>query len=336
MITRNLRRHLRTGVALAAAGVLALTACTAAPGSDDPVVGLITKQEENPYWLHMRAIAEQTARSEKVTLITAAGASDVDVAGQEAALRSMIDRKVDGILIAPNDSTKLNGLIDEARAAGITVIAVDTPVTPVNTTNALYATDNREAGRLIGEYAAAKTDELGLAPKIAMLDLAPGISSGEERHAGFLEGFGLVEGAPEIIAALDTQGDRELGEAAMAEVLASNPDVNVVYTVNEQAALGAVAALKAANVDLARVVVVSVDGGCQAIKSIVRDGDVDATVQQYPQNMAREGVRTLAETARGGPAPVGFRNTGAELVSGSPAPGVVSRDVAFGVRNCWG
>jgi fructose transport system substrate-binding protein len=57
---------------------------------------------------------------------------------------------------------------------------------------------------------------------------------------------------------------------------------------------------------------------------------------QFPQNMAREGVRALARAIRGGEKPAGYFDTGVELVTGDPAPGVESRDVAFGVRNCWG
>jgi fructose transport system substrate-binding protein len=82
--------------------------------------------------------------------------------------------------------------------------------------------------------------------------------------------------------------------------------------------------------------VVSIDGGCEAIKNGVRPGDIDATAQQYPENMAREGVLAVAEAARGGERPDGYLNTGVELITGDPAPGVESRDVPFGVRNCWG
>lgn len=81
---------------------------------------------------------------------------------------------------------------------------------------------------------------------------------------------------------------------------------------------------------------VSIDGGCQAIKGPVRDGEIDATVQQFPENMAREGVTALVEAARGGEAPSGYLDTGVQLISDSPAPYVDSQDVAFGVRNCWG
>ena len=52
--------------------------------------------------------------------------------------------------------------------------------------------------------------------------------------------------------------------------------------------------------------------------------------------MAREGVTAIAEAARGGPSPQGFLNTGVELITGAPAPGVESRSIQFGVRNCWG
>jgi fructose transport system substrate-binding protein len=81
---------------------------------------------------------------------------------------------------------------------------------------------------------------------------------------------------------------------------------------------------------------VSVDGGCEAIKNAVRPGYIDATAMQFPENMAREGIRALAEAIRGGEPPSGYLNTGVELVTNNPAPGIEAKDVAYGVRNCWG
>lgn len=325
-------RHLVLAAAVTAGLVLA--ACTSE--EPDVTVGLITKQEANPYWVTMREVAEVTARDENVELLTATGTSDVDVDGQIAALREMTAQGVDGILIAPTDSRALVPAIEEAREAGVTVIAVDTPTDPESAVDAVFATDNYEAGRLVGEYAVAKAEELELTPRIAILDLAPGIASGEQRRAGFLAGFGIEEGDPQVVGSIDTEGDQAKGEEAMRELLAQDPEINVVYAVNEPAALGAVAALNEAGVGQDDVVLVTVDGGCEAIKNAVRPGDIDATAQQFPENMAREGVRALAEHARGGPAPSGFLDTGIVLITGNPAPGVVARDVAFGVRNCWG
>ena len=299
-------------------------------------VGLITKEEENPYWVSMKDVAQETADDLDVELTTATGASDTDVTSQEAALADMVAEGVDGILIAPIDPVALLPAIQEARDAGVLVLALDTPVDPPEAVDAFFATDNEAAGRSIGEYAAAKADDLGLDPRVVMLNLSGDISSGELRRVGFLEGFGLTEDDPAIVASVDTQGDRDNAAVRMTQVLAEHPDVNVIYTVNEPAALGALAALEAAEVDLDEVVLVSVDGGCRAMREAVRPGDIDATATQYPQNMAREGVRAIAAAVREGETPSGFLDTGSELVSDDPVEGVESRRVEFGIRTCWG
>jgi fructose transport system substrate-binding protein len=153
--------------------------------------------------------------------------------------------------------------------------------------DALFATHNRRAGELIGRYARAKAAELGLVPKIAMLDLAPAITSGELRHEGFLEGFGIAADDPQIVGAVNTEGDEVKGRRGMERLLRVDPAINVVYTINEPAAFGAAAALRAAGKLPANVMLVSVDGGCQAIRDGVRRGVIDATAQQYPERMAR-------------------------------------------------
>ncbi|MGO0576105.1 substrate-binding domain-containing protein [Ornithinimicrobium panacihumi] len=314
---------------------LTLAGCTG--DEQEPVsVGLITKQEENPYWVSMRDVAQETADELDVDLITATGTSDTDVASQEAALADMVADGVDGILIAPTDPVALLPSIQEARDAGVLVIALDTPVDPPEAVDAFFATDNEAAGRSIGEYAAAKVDDLGLDPQVAMLNLSEDISSGELRRMGFLDGFGLSEDDPAIVASVDTQGDRDNAAVVMTQLLAEHPGINVVYTVNEPAALGALAALEAAEADLDEVVLVSVDGGCRAMREAVRPGDIDATATQYPQNMAREGVRAITAAVREGEAPNGILDTGSELVSDDPIDGVESRRVEFGIRTCWG
>ena len=314
---------------------LTLAGCTG--DEQEPVsVGLITKQEENPYWVSMRDVAQETADELDVDLITATGTSDTDVASQEAALADMVADGVDGILIAPTDPVALLPSIQEARDAGVLVIALDTPVDPPEAVDAFFATDNEAAGRSIGEYAAAKVDDLGLDPQVAMLNLSEDISSGELRRMGFLDGFGLSEDDPAIVASVDTQGDRDNAAVVMTQLLAEHPGINVVYTVNEPAALGALAALEAAEADLDEVVLVSVDGGCRAMREAVRPGDIDATATQYPQNMAREGVRAITAAVREGEVPNGILDTGSELVSDDPIDGVESRRVEFGIRTCWG
>jgi fructose transport system substrate-binding protein len=306
-------------------------------GKDDEItVGLITKQEENPFFVKIREVAEETADETDVELMTAAGKSDVDNASQVAALEDMTERGAKGILIVPANSRAIVPAIKKARRAGVTVVALDTPTQPASAVEALFATNNRRAGNLIGRYAKAKAEEQGIEPKIAMLDLAPGISVGELRHDGFLEGFGIEDGDPQILGSVDTEGNEEKARAGMAQLLEDNPDINVVYTINEPTAFGAADALEAAGKGEDDVILVSIDGGCEAIKDGVRPGTIDATSQQYPENMATEGMEAVTEALRGGPSPSGFRDTGVELITADAVAGVESEDEAFGVRNCWG
>jgi fructose transport system substrate-binding protein len=325
-------------VAVLAIAVLVVTGVGACGGDDEErvTVGLIVKRNTNPFWVTMKDVAEQTADDDDVRLLTAAGTSDIDNESQVAALEKMTADGAKGILISPADTKAIVPAIEKARQAGVTVIAVDTPTDPGSAVDALYATDNLEAGKLIGRYAKAAAAERGLKPQIAMLDLSPGITSGALRHEGFLQGFGLKEGDPQIAGAADTLGETGRAQDAMRQLLESNPDINVVYTVNEPAAFGAAEALKAAGKSEDDVILVSVDGGCEAIKDGVRPGVIDATAQQYPENMARLGVDTLADAARGGKKPSGYKDTGVELITGNGVDGVPSKDVAFGVRNCWG
>jgi fructose transport system substrate-binding protein len=314
-----------------------LATAVAGCGGEKPYkVGLIIKQDTNPFFRDIRKTTERLAARDGLDLDVLVGHSDVDNLSQVLAIGSMVRAGAKGILITPVSSRGIVPGVEQARKAGVTVIALDTPTDPESAANALFATDNRRVGELIGRYARAKAAELGLVPKIAMLDLAPGIATGEQRHEGFLKGFGIAEGDPRIAGTANTAGDEVKGRVAMARLLRANPDINVVYTVNEPAAFGAAAALRAAGKSPSGVILVSVDGGCQAIRRGVRRGLIDATAQQYPGAMARGGVAALAALARGGHRPSGYHDTGVELITADPAPKVDSGGVAYGLRHCWG
>src|SRR2546430_1234682 len=135
--------------------------------------------------------------------------------------------------------------------------------------------------------------KVGLTAKIATLDLAPGITVGVLRHDGFLEGYGIKAGDPSIVCSGDTQGDQAKGQTAMENCLQKAPDINLVYTINEPAALGAYTALKAKGKEK-DVTIVSVDGGCTGVKG-VENGQIAATSQQYPLKMAQLGVEAVVK-----------------------------------------
>jgi fructose transport system substrate-binding protein len=303
---------------------------------EEVTIGLITKTEANPFFVKMKEGAQAKAKEQNVKLLTASGKSDTDNASQVTAMENMTTQGAKGILLVPSDSKAIVPAIKKARDAGVIVIALDTPTEPQSAADALFATNNLKAGELIGQYAKAKAKKMGLKPKIAMLDLAPGISVGQLRHDGFLKGFGIKEGDPQIVGAAPTLGDTAKGQAAMETLLQKDPGINIIYSINEPSGFGGATALKAAGKDPKDFILVSVDGGCDAIKRGIKTGVIDATSQQYPLKMASLGVEKIAAAARGGAKPSGYLDTGVELITADPVDGVKSKDAAYGTDNCWG
>ncbi|MCX5052655.1 MULTISPECIES: sugar ABC transporter substrate-binding protein [unclassified Streptomyces] len=335
--TPRLPSALLRAAACTGLAALTLTACgsgagtgTAGSSSGSVKVGLITKTDTNPFFVKMKEGAQKAAKENGAQLVTAAGKFDGDNAGQVTAIENMVASGVKGILITPSDSKAIVPAIAKARAKGVLVIALDTPTEPQSAVDALFATNNVNAGELIGEY--AKAAMKGKAAKIATLDLAPGVSVGVQRHSGFLKGFGATD--KDVLCAQDTGGDQAKGQTAMENCLQKNPGINLVYTINEPAALGAYTALKAKGREK-DVLIVSVDGGCTGTQA-VKDGKIAATSQQYPLKMAAQGVKAVVTYAKDGKKASGYTDTGVNLITDKPESGVTSKDTGFGLQNCWG
>ena len=325
-----------------ALSVLTLAALSAAAvAADAPVIGLITKTETNPFFVKMKEGAQAAATAKGAKLLSAAGKADGDNAGQVTAIENMIAAGAKTIMITPNDSKAIVPAIKKAQAQGVMFIALDSPTDPMEATDALFATNNYTAGELIGKY--AKAAMAGKPAKIATLDLFPGHPVGAQRHNGFMSGFGLkaldaksneLSKATEVVCMADSFGDQAKGQTAMENCLQKNPDINLVYTINEPAAAGAYQALKAAGKEKG-VVIVSVDGGCAGIKN-VKAGVIAATSQQYPLKMASMGVDAGVEYAKGGKKAKGYTDTGVTLITDKPMAGVDSKDTKVGTDLCWG
>ncbi|MGI5132880.1 sugar ABC transporter substrate-binding protein [Pseudonocardia sp. CA-107938] len=349
----------RRTVAALSAGLLAtflLAACGGAPssgaGTDTagrPVVGLITKTATNPFFVKMREGAQQQAGPAGVDLQAFAGRQDGDNESQVQAVENLLAAGAKGFLITANDTKGIIPSIDRARQAGMLVVALDTPLEPASAADATFATDNFQAGVLIGQWAKAKFDGEGKTARIAMLDVnANQVSVDVQRDQGFLTGFGIEvgdknrigdESDPRIVGHDATNGDEEGGRTAMENLLQKDPAINLVYTINEPAAAGAYEALKAAGVEK-QVTIVSVDGGCPGVAA-VKAGRLGATSQQYPLKMAQLGVAAIAQFAKDGTKPTptagkDFVDTGVNLITDVPQGGVASQDTAFGAQNCWG
>lgn len=314
--------------------------------AQDVTVGLITKTETNPFFVKMREGAEAKAKELGVKLITAAGKFDGDNDGQVAAIENLISAGAKGFAIVPSDSKAIVPTIQKAKDAGLMVIVLDTPLDPMDAATATFATDNRKAGMLIGEWAKGTMGDKAKDASIVLLDLATNQPTVDYlRDQGFMQGFGVDvkdpnkygdEVDPRICTHEISQGDQEKGRTAMENALQKCPNVNLVYTINEPAAAGAWEALKAVGKDDGSVLIVSVDGGCPGVAN-VKAGVIGATSQQYPLKMASMALDAIVSGKLPEIDPkLGFLDTGATLVTDKPVAGVNSIDTAKGAELCWG
>ena len=334
------------GTALA---LIAMSGAASAESHAGMTACLITKTDTNPFFVKMKEGAEAAAAELGMTLNSYAGKVDGDNETQIAAIETCIADGAKGILLTASDTSAIVDSVQKARDAGLLVIALDTPLNPADAADATFATDNFQAGLLIGEWAKSALGDAAADAKIAMLDLAVSQPTVDVlRDQGFLQGFGIDLKDANVIGDEDdarivgndvTSGNEEGGRTAMENLLAVDPEINVVYTINEPAAAGAYEALKAVGREN-DVLIVSVDGGCPGVKNVA-DGVIGATSQQYPLQMAKLGVEAIAKFADDGtlPAPTegkDFFDTGVTLITDKPVDGVESITSAEGLDICWG
>ncbi|KJF68762.1 sugar ABC transporter substrate-binding protein [Rhizobium nepotum] len=331
-------------------GALALGVSFASVASAaDTSVCLVTKTDTNPFFVKMKEGATAKAKELGVTLKSYAGKIDGDSESQVAAIETCIADGAKGILITASDTKGIVPAVQKARDAGLLVIALDTPLEPVDAADSTFATDNLLAGELIGKWAAGSLGDKAKDAKIAFLNLTPSQPTVDVlRNQGFMKGFGIDvkdinkigdEDDKRIVGHDVTNGNEEGGRSAMENLLQKDPTINVVHTINEPAAAGAYEALKAVGREK-DVLIVSVDGGCPGVKNVA-EGVIGATSQQYPLLMAALGVEAVKKFADTGekPKPTAGKNffdTGVTLVTDKPVKGLDSIDTKEGLKKCWG
>lgn len=325
-------RTLRLGGGLLAAVLLISTgSLTPHPaGAQEKIsVALIVKTLSNPFFVAMGAAAKEEAAKKNVTLIYEAGKYDGDNATQTSMMDDLVTRGVKTIALVPNLSAGIAPAVKRAQAAGVKVLAIDTALDPIDLSDSFIATDNLKAGTLNGEW--AKKAMGSTTPKIALLEGTPGGSVNTDRMNGFLTGYG-PDTKKYVVADEITNGDQGKGQTAMENILNAHPDVNLVWTINEPAALGAATAIKARGLS-GKIKIVSMDGGCRGVKG-VQDGLIDSDVMQFPKKMGTTAVDFAVDVAAGKTVPKRV-DTGELLITKTSTASASTQTIAFGLANCW-
>ncbi|HAA85000.1 MAG TPA: D-ribose ABC transporter substrate-binding protein [Kosmotogaceae bacterium] len=239
-------------------------------------IGLSLSTLNNPFFVTLRDGALDQAAELGVTVLVA-DAMD-SPAKQLNDIEDLIQQGVDLIIVNPTDSDAIVTAVEQANRAGIPVITVDRGSSGGNVI-AHIASDNVAGGRMAGEFLA---ELLGGRGKVIELQGILGTSAARDRGRGFAEAMANYPGIT-VVARQTANFNRAEGLMVMENLLQAHPDINGVFAQNDEMALGAIEAIKAAGL-LDKIHVVGFDAVDDAVDAVER-GEMAATVAQQPYEM---------------------------------------------------
>jgi ribose transport system substrate-binding protein len=251
-------------------------------------IGLVVKAAANPFWLELKAGAEQAAKESGVKLIYMAPVKETDVAEQLKMVEDLIQMRVDGIVIAPNDPWAVVPAIEQAQKAGIPVVTVDTASSTL-VESVCVQTDNVKGGRIAGEYVAKV---LGGEGQVAVIATILGVQIGRDRFNGFCEALNPYEDIA-VVSVQQGYCERPRAMAVTENILQAHPNVDAIFSANDEQVFGVMQAVQGA-AKLNKIVTVGFDGVQEALREI-KAGRLTATIKQFPDRMGYIGVNTVVE-----------------------------------------
>ena len=239
--------------------------------------GLVLGDMSNPFWGTVADAAKAAAESAGNVELTVLGSTNLEE--EVKAVEDLISSQVDVIGVAPWDAQGIVPTIEKANAAKIPVICVDETAAG-GQIEAYIATDNVEGGTLAGEWLVKAMEGKG---KLAIIEGGAGSSTNLARLEGL---HSVIDGTDiEVVSSLPADWVRDKGLQVMNDILTANPELDAVMAMNDEMALGALEAIKAAGRE-DEISLVGYNGALEAIKSVY-DGGLAADVVQYPEEMGR-------------------------------------------------
>ena len=245
----------------------------------------------NDFWKALILGARMAAKEYNADIEIKAPAEENDVEGQNQLLKESIKEEPDAILFSPSSFTESDELLKEAKEKKIKISFVDSYVDePLQ--DLTVATDNLEAGELLGKFAASL---LGPEDQIAIVSHVKGVSTAVEREEGFRKGLGDL--ADNIVEVVYCNSRYELSRQLTIELMEKYPDLKMIAGMNEYSSVGAARAVKASGAK-DRIVVVGVDSSQEAVQ-LMENGVFKGLVVQKAFKMGYLGVKETVRMLRG-------------------------------------
>jgi ribose transport system substrate-binding protein len=245
-------------------------------------IGLTVGTLANPFFVAMGKGAEEAGKELGAEVLIES--ADYDLAKQMSQIENFITKKVDVILLNAVDTKGIAAAIQQAKDAGIPVIAVDTNAE--GGVDATVTSDNYQAGKLAGEYVVEQLNGKG---NIVIID-GPPVSAVTDRIQGFEDV--IKESGIKVVAKQNGEGNREKALSVMESILQANPvgTIDAVFAINDPEAIGVEIAQEQAG-RKEEFFIVGVDGAPEATEAMGKEGSsIMATSAQSPREMVKKAV----------------------------------------------
>lgn len=279
-----------TATALVMLAMTMLAACGSSDTADDSAdggksdikIGVSLLTRTHPFYQDLEAGLQAAADSNGFELLVTAG--EFDVARQKDQLQDFIIQKVNAIIVSPCDSRSIGTAIKAANDAGIPVFTADIACLADDARIITHvASDNVEGGRLAAK---AIIDAIGGEGKVAIID-HPEVESVIQRVKGFEEEIATAPGI-KVVAKLSGRGVKDQAFRTAEDILQAHPDLKAIFGINDDSALGALAAVEKAGKS-GKVTIVGFDAVPEA-RAAIKAGKIYADVIQNPHLI---GTRTI-------------------------------------------
>ena len=258
-------------------------------------IGYAPATLNNAFWLAVKDGVEKAIEEKGIEVELV----DIDANGDQSIMNdgisNLLSSGVDAILCAPADSNAVGSALEQCQQAGVPVINFDTPVPDAEMVETIIASDNYNAGYVVGKDAAEKMDD---GAKILVLH-SPRASACVQRYEGFVAA--LEESGKEYteVNNLDGQGATEVSMTLTADALVADPDLQVIFAVNDPSAMGAINAIQQATVELTNdIMVYGVDGNPDA-KKLIESGEMEGTGSQSPETLGYDSMMAAFDVLEG-------------------------------------
>jgi ribose transport system substrate-binding protein len=289
-----IRRSLIASTCIALAAML-IAGCGRQPPAKRarPLIGVTLLTQTHTFYKELEDALRKAADRRKMDLIVVA--CEMDPAKQAAQLEDFVAQRVDAILAAPCDSDAITTQLAGPEAAGIPVFTVDIAAHGGKVVSHI-ASDNTEGGRLAARTLAQLLNDKGT---VIVID-HPEVASVQDRTRGFDEEIKKHPGIT-VVGRPTASGQRARAMAVMEDMLQAHRDLNGVFAINDDSALGALSVLDAAG--RTDVVVVGFDATPEAQDAIRKGGPLKADIMQYPAKLGTTSIDIIAQHLAGEPVP---------------------------------